>query len=550
MFMIKLKNFLIVLFFGLFGVHKFIAGDLKTGFLYLFTGGLFTLGWFVDMLMCWVYDGDYIYKDKDNNKTSSIANASTPSADSLVLAASLNGSVSSDSRYVSYFKDKYHIDDYYLLTTYRIKVNNNPNINYRTLEPQVDSYDTYIDDTCDENTKKELEYYGHNSDYLVKSRFIFINRVESLATLHIAVYKKEALSSKNLILNKTCRLVYVNKSERQEAILFTEKQEEVEIEPNGVGRIIITAHNWHGGEMGEISVADSKEILPYLTNEFVHIVTVEKTLCSAKPYGALINFKIYARSKDIHISNEISEKEICDRFVSYIAENDNIDAGLIDIVNKSSNYSTITYKHCDILRIKWTDQEKWIRFFMSPSMKEKYLDRDVFEDQHNKNESFWIKHFSAYTEPETFSDIVLDAIKTIDDSKSPEVTGENRIIAEAAKKAIAKHTKDDENYYVNVANKTVLMYYGKCVMMLEWKLMKNKPNRLYIDLTELQFNNLKNQNLINGDYKDYPGYIEFIDTSIFEKIDPVISVNYRDAMNHKEIYLNSYRRVKELSREL
>lgn len=46
----KTKELLIVVFGGIFGVHKFIEGNIKIGILYLFTGGLFGIGWIVDII--------------------------------------------------------------------------------------------------------------------------------------------------------------------------------------------------------------------------------------------------------------------------------------------------------------------------------------------------------------------------------------------------------------------------------------------------------------------------------------------------------------------
>ena len=42
---------LLCFFFGVFGVHRFYAGKVGTGILYLFTGGLFGIGWLVDLIM-------------------------------------------------------------------------------------------------------------------------------------------------------------------------------------------------------------------------------------------------------------------------------------------------------------------------------------------------------------------------------------------------------------------------------------------------------------------------------------------------------------------
>ena len=58
MFGVRAKNkwvaFLLCLFLGYFGAHKFYEGKAGMGILYLFTAGLFGVGWFVDciVLLC------------------------------------------------------------------------------------------------------------------------------------------------------------------------------------------------------------------------------------------------------------------------------------------------------------------------------------------------------------------------------------------------------------------------------------------------------------------------------------------------------------------
>lgn len=41
--------YLLWFFFGLFGFHKFYLGKVGSGLLYMFTGGLFLIGWFMDL---------------------------------------------------------------------------------------------------------------------------------------------------------------------------------------------------------------------------------------------------------------------------------------------------------------------------------------------------------------------------------------------------------------------------------------------------------------------------------------------------------------------
>lgn len=51
----NLKNkwvaFLLCLFLGVLGVHKFYEGKVLMGLVYLFTGGLCGIGWFVDLIV-------------------------------------------------------------------------------------------------------------------------------------------------------------------------------------------------------------------------------------------------------------------------------------------------------------------------------------------------------------------------------------------------------------------------------------------------------------------------------------------------------------------
>ncbi len=42
---------IITIFLGEFGIHRFLAGKIGTGILWLCTGGLFGIGWIVDIIM-------------------------------------------------------------------------------------------------------------------------------------------------------------------------------------------------------------------------------------------------------------------------------------------------------------------------------------------------------------------------------------------------------------------------------------------------------------------------------------------------------------------
>ncbi len=47
----RMITLLLAIFLGEIGIHRFYAGKVGTGILYLCTGGLFGIGWIVDVIM-------------------------------------------------------------------------------------------------------------------------------------------------------------------------------------------------------------------------------------------------------------------------------------------------------------------------------------------------------------------------------------------------------------------------------------------------------------------------------------------------------------------
>ena len=88
------------------------------------------------------------------------------------------------------------------------------------------------------------------------------------------------------------------------------------------------------------------------------------------------------------IKNENKEKNITEEnLLLQIVKELNIKD--YDIVKNSDDYTTLTYKEYDIVRIKYTDSAKWISICLCKNDKKNNIDNILFKTQKNKNQLFW-----------------------------------------------------------------------------------------------------------------------------------------------------------------
>lgn len=86
-----------------------------------------------------------------------------------------------------------------------------------------------------------------------------------------------------------------------------------------------------------------------------------------------------------------------------------IDKTLFKYVKPCEDYSTIKYiDDVDLFRIKYTDNAKWIKVYMPPELKKKYMDDPLFDAEKKKTGVFWKSNINDLHD---YKDIILEGIE-------------------------------------------------------------------------------------------------------------------------------------------
>lgn len=79
----------------------------------------------------------------------------------------------------------------------------------------------------------------------------------------------------------------------------------------------------------------------------------------------------------------------------------------MQVVSNSGNYTTLKYGDFDLIRLKYSDNTKWITIFIPPKYKNDYIDNDLFITQKNKNQLHWKSLINDKTDLSKYVDICV-----------------------------------------------------------------------------------------------------------------------------------------------
>lgn len=266
----KKINFIITLFLGGFGVHKFIKGDVKIGILYLFTGGLFGIGWFVDiiksLLVLFNNNDKKINTNEDLLKDLSKDNYDKTDKGNIRKSTRTFAFFYDDNKYLRY--EYYDVDvkgiEYRNFDISKIDINhqlyfeNEPD---NTKDPNAIKIlydDIFIGYIPNNNLQSMMLSYGFNDEKEVTGMTYFVDEENKKIQIALGFYDKIDIYIDTKLIKITEKDDVEN---RQENLYLCEKDEKVDLTYNyETETYVVTAR---GFEIGEINKKNSIKLQEY-----------------------------------------------------------------------------------------------------------------------------------------------------------------------------------------------------------------------------------------------------------------------------------------------
>ena len=151
------------------------------------------------------------------------------------------------------------------------------------------------------------------------------------------------------------------------------------------------------------------------------------------------------------------------------------------IEHRSQEYTSLFYELSDFLRVKITDNVKWITICLSPEDREKYKDCELFEEQKNKNEAHWKSYFNSIDDLARYVDIAANAPAAEVYGFTRELTEKEQSIADYLVKLFVECGAESEDFYLyNLTNEFELMYHSQ-FGNIRVKAFAKKPGGYVVD---------------------------------------------------------------------
>ena len=317
--------FFITLWLGFFGIHKFMKKDFKMGLIYLFTFGIFGIGWIIDVVKA-IINMIKIYQ-KANSTI--IDKTSTTNSNVNNVIGSTNNIIKKEKEVVEKFRQKKIdfsplIDDYYVKYEYERNV---AGVEFRNLDfsllknssvsfeldkenehdpeaikiIQKDILIGYVYKT-DETIREMIHNYIEKDNWIITGWLKTIDEEQQKLTYQIAFYKQldenrnECVLDTKATLTKTSKKVEDYETSRQDSLSYLSEDDFVSLEESYETDNLVVINDM-GDELGELTESVSEKLSEYINNDeyFIICKVLEITESDSGKYGAKISIKVYEK---------------------------------------------------------------------------------------------------------------------------------------------------------------------------------------------------------------------------------------------------------------
>lgn len=182
--------------------------------------------------------------------------------------------------------------------------------------------------------------------------------------------------------------------------------------------------------------------------------------------------------------NALEEEEgICQDIMSRIKRDRPEQKYDWEIRHRSQEYTTLSYRNSDMIRVKWTESARWIKVQVVAANAEKFMNDPIFEHQKKKTELMWKVPCITKDDIDKVYPYILEAWDYTENIPTGiQFTDTELAYVKAAADLLAEVTGDAEHTYISRSTKDIdIMYYASSACSIRLTPYKRKPWKINLN---------------------------------------------------------------------
>lgn len=187
--------------------------------------------------------------------------------------------------------------------------------------------------------------------------------------------------------------------------------------------------------------------------------------CAAKADAAPKSGQIIIGFNDINIGQEDraighnDEEEACQFFIDELVKRGK-ELSRFKIEHRSSDYTSLVFDLDDFIRIKITDNVKWISLSLSMEDQQKFMNDPLFASQSNKQVRHWRSDFQSFDDLEKYVDLAEHACMPTTYNYDRDLTDKEKTVADYLMHLFIECGADPNKFYCHILSQEAELIYN------------------------------------------------------------------------------------------